>query len=83
MKNLRQLCAITLLTFVLAISAFAGDMGAPVAPPTPSSSPTSISTGEMGDPVAPWDVDSSNEITYTDEMVFTLQIIAESILALL
>jgi hypothetical protein len=49
MKNLRQLCAVTLLTMVFAVSVFAGQIGCPadVDPPPP---PEATATGQIGCP---------------------------------
>lgn len=44
MKNLRQLCVAVVLTLALTISAFAGDIEFPVAPPATSSATTATAT---------------------------------------
>jgi hypothetical protein len=54
MKTLRRLCAVFVLTLVLALSAFAGDMSTGItAPPPPSTSQATtagdMSTGVTGD----------------------------------
>ena len=46
MKQLRQLCAIAVLTFVLASSAFAGNMDCGDVPPPPPDPPASV-TGDI------------------------------------
>jgi len=51
MKTLRQLCAAFVLTLMLALSAFAGEMEAGIAPPPPPQQATmqgEIHTGSAG-----------------------------------
>lgn len=51
MRTFRQLCAVTVLTLILSLSAFAGEMQTPSVTAPPPSSQTS-STGEMQTPSA-------------------------------
>lgn len=46
MKTLRQLFAVIVLTFVLALSSYAGDIHTTVAPPQPAPAPAAVQ-GEM------------------------------------
>jgi hypothetical protein len=80
MKHLRQFCAIAVLTFALAFSAFAGNMECGVVDPTPNP-PASI-TGEMATGITVADERSSNEGTFFDPVTdFTLNIL-RSVLSL-
>lgn len=47
MNFLRQAIAAFALTLVLTFSAFAGEMGAPVAPPPPTDGTSTSATGDM------------------------------------
>jgi hypothetical protein len=51
MKTFRQLCAASILTLTLSLSAFAGEMSTTVAPPAPPSNATAA--GIMSTTIAP------------------------------
>ncbi len=48
MKNLRHFCAASMLTLALTLSAFAGEIDIPLAPPTPPATPTTQGEIEIG-----------------------------------
>jgi NADH:ubiquinone oxidoreductase subunit F (NADH-binding) len=51
MKHLRQISAAVVLTFVLAVTSFAGDMPYPIAPPPPPSATGITDTPTIVSPV--------------------------------
>lgn len=72
MKHLRQVCAATLLLFMLAFSTLAGEMSYPIAPPPPQ---PQTAVGEMGHPVTVSDEAMSGDTTDVDlwsEVALTL-----------
>ena len=50
MKKLKQLSMAVLLTLILAMSALAGEIGMPVAPPPPPDSASATTPGQMETP---------------------------------
>lgn len=80
MKPLRQLCAIAVLTFVLASSAFAGDIQCGVVDPPPN--PPASVMGDMATGITATDRTSSAETAFVDPVTdFTLDIL-RSVLSL-
>jgi hypothetical protein len=78
MKNLKRLGAAVVLTFVLALSAFAGDINAP---PDPEPTPAACSSGQTGD-TNPGDMStqpSANNVSIFTEVTVDL---LESVLLL-
>jgi putative hemolysin len=63
MKNLRQLCAVAVLTLMLAFSAYAGEMSYPVVPPPPQQQ---MAAGEMDFPITATGEAMSGEATGVD-----------------
>jgi hypothetical protein len=82
MKTFRQLCAASILTLTLSLSAFAGEMSTTVAPPAPPSNATAV--GVMSTTIAPnSNTTGSGEtsaITSATEAALT---VLQSVLALL
>jgi hypothetical protein len=63
MKTLRRLCAVFVLTLVLALSAFAGDMSTGITAPPPPSTSQATTAGDMSTGVTG---DMSTGVTATD-----------------
>lgn len=79
MKNLRQLCAATMLALILSISTFAGEMGTPGKDSVPPPPPPPPVSGEMGTPGRLTN-NSANESA--NEMDWTLDMLREGALFL-
>ena len=80
MKPLRQLCAITVLTLMLASSALAGEMATGAVPPPPD--PPASMMGDIQNGFTGTDGTSSTETTFVDPVTaFTLNIL-QSMLSL-
>lgn len=74
MKHLRQLCVVAVLTFMLALSAFAGNIECGAVEPPPS--PQASMTGEMATGITATDGTLSAEVTSVDPVMdFTLIIV--------
>lgn len=82
MKTFRQLCAVSVLTMTLSLSAFAGEMSTTVAPPAPPSNATTagdMSTTITSESPVTESEDASALISVTEVALNALQ----SILAVL
>jgi hypothetical protein len=80
MKPLRQLCAIAVLTVVLASSAFAGNIECGDVPPPPV--PPASVTGDMATGITATNGTSSTEIAFVDPVTEITLNILQSVLSL-
>jgi hypothetical protein len=76
MKRLRQICAVTILTVSVTLSAFAGNINCGAVEPPPPETPSSV-TGEMATGAT-----ATNETTYVDPVTGLALDILQSLLAL-
>ncbi len=79
MKNLRHLCAVIALTFMLALSAFAGQIETPFAPPTTTSTTT---TGQIDLPGASTSTTTSSQSVAAPSVTETVLNLLQSVLSL-
>jgi hypothetical protein len=82
MKSLQQLCAACMLTLVLTLSVFAGDMSTTIVSPQQPPAPQSMAQGDVETSYAGNMETTSSSITATDSVAGLALSLVQNVLAL-
>jgi hypothetical protein len=83
MKTLRQLCVVSVFILALCMSAFAGQIETPLAPPTaPAATPAVTAQGEISTGITGQEETGSSEATAVDSATEIALNLLQSVLSL-